>query len=337
MRRLLVLYCWVLGTFGAAQTPTMTYANPVVTPVAADPSIIRAPDGSFYLYATQDDWGDGQGSHYLPIFTSDDLVAWTYLKDVFVVPPNWKESGGFTWAPDISYYEGLYYLYYAYSLWGDPNPCIALATADAPQGPWTDLGRAVFCSNDIGVPNSIDPFVWDDGAARTLLWGSFHGIYAVTLSADGTEVQGDKIRLADNRFEGAYIYPHDDAYYLFLSGGSCCEGADSTYQLYVGRSQTLTGPYLDSQGRDLRSGGGDVILARNEVFVGPGHNSVIRDDAGVDWLVYHAIPLQEPRLANGVNHRPALLERIDWVDGWPVINGGRGPSSSPQPAPTINP
>ena len=182
MKKLLILYLWIVATLALAQT----YTNPVVTPVAADPSIIRAPDGSFYLYATQDDWDDGQGSHYLPIFKSDDLVTWTYLKDVFTVPPNWKESGGFTWAPDISYHDGRYYLYYAYSLWGDPDPCIALATAEQPEGPWTDLGRAVFCSKDIGVENSIDPFVWDEDGTRTLVWGSFHGIYAVALSDDGT-------------------------------------------------------------------------------------------------------------------------------------------------------
>ena len=331
MKRLLFLCLWLLSVFGAAQT----YTNPIVTPVAADPSIIRAPDGSFYLYATQDDWGDGQGSHYLPIFKSDDLVTWTYLKDVFTVPPNWKESGGFTWAPDISYHGGRYSLYYAYSLWGDPDPCIALATAEQLEGPWTDLGRAVFCSQDIGVENSIDPFVWDEDGTRTLVWGSFHGIYAVALSDDGTQAEGDKVQLAAGPFEGAYVYRHDGTYYLFLSSGSCCEGANSTYRVVVGRSQNLTGPYLDAEGRDLRSNGGNVMLARNDTFVGPGHVSVISDDAGVDWLLYHAIPLAEPRLPNGVNHRPALLDRIDWVDGWPVVNGGRGPSSTPQPVPTI--
>lgn len=331
MKKLLFSCLWALSLCGWAQT----YTNPVITPVAADPSIIRAPDGSFYLYATQDDWGDGQGSHYLPIFKSDDLVTWTYLKDVFTVPPNWKESGGFTWAPDISYHDGRYSLYYAYSLWGDPDPCIALATAAQPEGPWTDLGHAVFCSKDIGVENSIDPFVWDEDGTRTLIWGSFHGIYAVALSADGTRAEGEKLELAAGPVEGAYVYRHDGDYYLFLSSGSCCDGANSTYHVVVGRSQSLTGPYVDAEGRDLRSSGGSVILARNDTFVGPGHVSVISDDAGVDWLLYHAIPLAEPRLPNGVNHRPALLERIDWVNGWPVINGGRGPSSTPQLVPTI--
>ena len=270
---------WVLSIPGAAQT----YTNPVATPVAADPSIIRAPDGTFYLYATQDNWDDGQGSHYLPIFTSNDLVTWTYLKDVFLVPPNWKDSGGFTWAPDISFHDGTYYLYYAYSLWGDPDPCIGLATAAQPEGPWEDLGRAVFCSQEIGVDNSIDPFVWDEDGARTLIWGSFHGIYAVGLSEDGTQPDGEKVLLADDRFEGAYVILRDGFYYLFVSAGSCCDGANSTYTLHVGRSENLTGPYLDAEGRDLREGGGTFVVAANDVWVGPGHNSVVTDDEGA-WI-----------------------------------------------------
>lgn len=312
-----------------------TYTNPVVTPVAADPSVVRAPDGTFYLYATQDDWADGQGNHYLPIFKSKDLVTWTYLKDALPAPPTWEEDGGFTWAPDISFRGGTYYLYYAASLWGDPNPCIGLATSQNPGGPFKDLGHAVFCSEDIGVPNSIDPFVWDDGETRTLVWGSFNGIYAVQLSEDGTEPAGKKARLADTRFEAPWIVRRGGFYYLLLSAGSCCDGEFSTYTVYVGRSKNLTGPYLDSAGRDLDAGGGDILLAANDTWVGPGHNAVIQDDAGADWLVYHAIPRENPRLENGVNRRPTLIDRLEWKNGWPKVDGDAGPSTTAQPVPTV--
>lgn len=237
------------------QSPT-TYINPVVTPVAADPHVIRAPDGTFYLYATQDDWGDGRGVHFIPIFRSKDMVRWEYVTDAFRLPPAWKDGGGFLWAPDVSYRRGVYYLYYAYSQWGDPNPCIGLATAKEPTGPFEDLGRAVFCSADVGVPNSIDPFVFNDPQAHTLIWGSFHGIYAVRLSEDGTRPIGAKVLLADRRFEAPFVYQKGGYYYLFVSSGSCCEGEQSTYILWVGRARNLLGPYLDRQGRDLRYGGG---------------------------------------------------------------------------------
>lgn len=325
-------------SIGIAITPfsaAQTYTNPVATPVAADPSVVRAPDGTFYLYATQDDWADGQGNHYLPIFSSTDLVNWTFVTDAFSGPPSWKDDGGFTWAPDISFSEGQYYLYYAASLWGDPNPCIGLGTSKSPEGPFEDLGRAVFCSEDVGVENSIDPFVWTDNGVRTLIWGSFHGIYAVKLSKDGTKAVGETVQLADDRFEGPYVIRRNGFYYLFVSAGSCCDGEYSTYTLYVGRSKNLTGPYVDAQGQELLGGGGTVMLAANDTWVGPGHNSVIQDNVGTDWLFYHAIPKDDPRLPNDVNRRPALLEKITWQGGWPTVNGGAGPSTDPQPVPTL--
>ena len=315
-----------------AQMSSKTYANPVVTPVAADPSLFRADDGAFYLYATQDDWDDGQGSRYLPIFRSDDLVDWTYVANALVWPPEWKTGGGGLWAPHISKRGDTYFLYYSISTWGDPDPCIGLATSKDPEGPFEDLGQPVFCSQEIGVANSIDPFVWDDGETRTLVWGSFNGIYAVPLSEDGTRPAGEKTRLADTRFEAPWIVRRDGFYYLFLSAGSCCDGEFSTYTVYVGRSKDLTGPYLDSAGRDLDAGGGDILLTANDTWVGPGHNAVIQDDAGTDWLVYHAIPRANPRLENGVNRRPTLIDRLEWQNGWPKVTG---PTSEAQIAPHI--
>lgn len=313
-------------------TSGATYTNPVVTPVAADPSIIRAEDGSYYLYATQDDWADGKGSRYIPIFKSEDLVNWTYVRNAFVWPPAWKGGGGGYWAPHISKRDDTYYLYYSVSTWGDENPCIGLGTSKNPEGPFTDLERPVFCSQDIGVANSIDPFVWDDGDTRTMVWGSFNGIYSVKLSEDGTEAVGDKTQLADTRFEAPWIVRRGGFYYLFLSAGSCCDGEFSTYAVYVGRAKNLTGPYLDKAGRDLNQGGGEILLGRNDTWVGPGHNALVQDDVGDDWLLYHAIPKDNPRLTNGVNNRPTLLDRLEWKGGWPSMTG---PSHTPQPAPRV--
>jgi arabinan endo-1,5-alpha-L-arabinosidase len=312
-----------------------TFTNPVIEPVAADPSVIRAADGTWYLYATQDRWDDGV-ERYLPIFSSTDLVEWQYLGDTFALPPRWK-SQGFLWAPDVSEYDDRFWMYYGYSTWGDPNPCIGLATADHPAGPWEDLGASVFCSEDIGVRNSIDPFVWSEDGERTLVWGSFHGIHAARLVEDGSAVTGELVRLADERFEGAYLIERAGWYYLFVSSGSCCAGAESTYITWVGRSEDLLGPYRDDLGRDLRYGGGRVVLFRNDDWVGPGHNAVVTDDAGTDWLVYHAIDPRRPLLRSGATRRPVLIDPIDWVDGWPVVHDDAGPSSAPQPRPVVRP
>ncbi|MEX2540355.1 MAG: family 43 glycosylhydrolase [Trueperaceae bacterium] len=324
----------VLVLTGTALTQTGTYRNPIVTPTAADPSLLRAEDGRFYLVATQDSW-DGRVEHFLPIFVSDDLIDWEFVGDAFALPPSWKDGGGFLWAPDLSFFEGRYYLYYAYSQWGDSNPCIGLATSEEPAGPWEDLGRPVFCSLDIGVRNSIDPFVWYEGGQRTLIWGSFHGIYAVELDEPGSSPAGEPVLLADGRFEAPYLIERDGFFYLFLSSGSCCEGATSTYLTWVGRSDSLLGPYVDAMGRDLRYGGGEVVLFRNDDWVGPGHNAVVQDEDGRDWIVYHAISPGEPLLRNGATRRPALIDPIDWEDAWPVVNDGEGPSSTEMEVPAV--
>ncbi|NJO69768.1 MAG: family 43 glycosylhydrolase, partial [Bacteroidetes bacterium] len=117
--------------------PEGYYRNPVFQPVFADPSVVKATDGYFYAYATEDDWGGTNGLHIVPVIRSADLVNWTFVTDVFTQKPAWKNQG-FIWAPDISIVNGKYYLYYSYSLWGDPNPGIGLAIADEPGGPFTD-------------------------------------------------------------------------------------------------------------------------------------------------------------------------------------------------------
>ena len=324
------------GTSLTGERAPLGYRNPVVTPVAADPSVVRGPEGRFYLFATADSWADGHGVRYLPRFVSDDLVHWSAAGTVFDERPAWKRDGGL-WAPDVSVHDGTYYLYYAYSTWGDPNPCIGLATAPHPEGPWQDLGRPVFCSDDIGVENSIDAFAWYEGEARTLIWGSFHGIYAVALTADGTRAVGEPVLLADRRFEAPYVLQRDGWYYLFLSAGTCCEGAASTYHLLVGRSDALLGPYVDAVGRDLREGGGTLLLQGNSAWAGPGHNAVVTDDAGTAWLLYHAMPRHDARLPNGTNRRQALLDPIAWTsDGWPVVAGGT-PGTAHASVPTIVP
>jgi arabinan endo-1,5-alpha-L-arabinosidase len=334
--RQLVLGMLLAGAaLAAAAEDRPMYTNPVILPVAADPTIARGPDGLFYLYATQDNWSDGKPDHLVPLFTSADLVHWEWRSDAFGLPPAWKQGGGGLWAPDITFFNGAWHLYYAYSKWGDPDPGIGVATAASPAGPWTDLGRPVLMSSTSGVENSIDPEVWVEGAVKTLLWGSFHGIYAAPLSADGTRLAGDKVMVADKRFEAPLLTKHDGFYYLFLSLGSCCEGARSTYTLYVGRSKAVTGPYVDSSGRNLLYGGGEVVIYRNDTWVGPGHATLVADDAGTDWLLYHAMPAKDATLPNGTNRRQGLLDPITWVDGWPVVNDGDGPGWQPAPAPVV--
>jgi arabinan endo-1,5-alpha-L-arabinosidase len=323
---------FALVTAGCGSS-TPRYENPVFEPVLADPSVVRADDGTFYAYGTEDDWGDGEGSRLVPIVRSADLVSWEHVGEALPTRPNWH--AGFVWAPDVSRFGDKYLLYYAISTWGDRNPGIGVATADHPAGPFEDHGK-LFDSDEIGVPNSIDPQLVVEADTPYLVWGSFHGLWGIELAEDARSLAGEKFPIADERFEAPYIIERDGAYWLFASLGSCCEGERSTYHVAVGRADALEGPYLDRDGADLLRGGGTVLIEGGEAFVGPGHNTVVQDDAGDDWLVYHAIDPEQPRLRGGATRRPMMLDRISWEDGWPAI-AGNVPSSDRKPAPHIDP
>lgn len=290
-----------------------SYANPVVDLSLPDPTVVKAPDGHFYLYATEN-------TRNLPIYRSDNLVDWTFLGTAFTnkTRPNFVKKGGI-WAPDINYIDGRYVMYYAMSTWGGEWACgIGVATADRPEGPFTDHGK-LFISKEIDIQNCIDPFYIEDGGRKYLFWGSFHGIYGAELTDDGLKLkEGTKPeRVAGDFMEAAYIHKRDGHYYLFGSEGRCCEGAKSTYRVTVGRSDNLFGPYVDKQGQKLLDNHFEVILHSNDKFVGPGHNSeIITDKNGTDWMLYHSYLRSKPE-----NGRLLLLDEVKWHDGWPHIVG----------------
>jgi arabinan endo-1,5-alpha-L-arabinosidase len=321
----------------AKQVVIQYYNNPVFTSAMADPTVIQDPKSKlFYSYGTEDNWQDGKGEKLIPILESKDLIHWRYVGDAFMNKPNWKQEG-YLWAPDVEYIGNKYFLYYAYSTWGDPNPGIGLAISDVPQGPFLDYGK-LFDSNDIGVPNSIDPCYYADSNGNYLFWGSFstapnQGIYAIQLSEDSRHLKAGatKTKIAAGDFEGTMICKKGDYYYFFGSKGSCCDGINSTYHVLVARSTNLLGPYLDQNGNSiLNRGNGTVILHGNDKFVGPGHNSnLITDKAGNDWILYHAYEKKA-----GATIRMLMLDGIKWIDGWPYIEG-QSPSAAETKGPAF--
>jgi arabinan endo-1,5-alpha-L-arabinosidase len=318
--------------------PNQTYTNPVFEPVLADPSILRDGD-YFYAYGTEDDWGPEGGHKLVPIVRSTDLVDWELVGNAFVSKPTWKNSGGI-WAPDVAKVNGKFHMYYSYSTWGDPDPGIGLAIADKPEGPFIDQGK-LFLSSEIGVANSIDAFYIEEEGKKYLFWGSFHGIYAIELSEDGKNLKGEKKKIGDNHLEASYIHKKNGKYVYFGSMGSCCEGANSSYRVVVAVADAILGPYLDKNGNDIAKGfHGELILEGNTVdygFAGPGHNGhIMTDDVGNDWILYHAIPKNNPLLSNGASRRPLMLDKIRWVDEvWPLIEN-RSPSLSSQNVPEFD-
>ncbi len=180
-----------------------------------------------------------------------------------------------------------------------------------------DHGK-MFRSNEINVQNSIDPFYVEDGGKKYLFWGSFRGIYGIELSDDGLSVRkGAKLRrVAGTAYEGTYIHKKDGYYYFFASIGTCCEGLKSTYTTVVGRSKKLFGPYVDKSGKKMLDNHHEVLIHKNDAFVGTGHNSeIVTDKTGNDWMFYHAVSTKNP------GGRVLMMDKVDWKDGWPSVIG----------------
>jgi len=297
----------------------------------ADPSVLYdSLSRKFYVYGTADNWDDGKGVRYIPIASSDNLTDWMYFSEAFskITKPNWQAGG--IWAPDVVKVNDNFHLYYSISKWGDLNPSIGVAIGNSPLGPFYDKGR-IFSSQEIDVPNSIDPFYFEDNGKKYLFWGSFssslnQGTYGIELSPDGLEYinKESKFKIAAGDWEAVVIHKRGNYYYMFGSKGSCCEGANSSYHVLVARSINLKGPYLDKDGHDISiRGNGTLILEGNSKIVGPGHTSRIMTDLeGQDWILYHGIQSNRPILPNNTNRRCLFMDKVNWKDDWPIINDG---------------
>lgn len=326
-------------------SPSATYTNPVTAGVVdtfPDPTMIRGKDGSWYAYGTTNpvfNSAGEEGEHILPVLRSDNMVDWKYVGDVIApdaIPSFWR-SNSRAWAPDIRYVDGRYHLTYALSTGG-----IALATAPTPTGPWTHHGLLVPSAAVNGCPtgNIDQAFFTDTDGTHYLYWGSYDVICVSKTNADGTALTGPVTQVAQGRrMEGAFVVKHDGFYYLMYSDAGCCDGAFSGYTTKVGRSRSPFGPFEDDAGTDLMSHsskGGFVLAPNGNGFTGVGHNAVQTDLAGQDWIVYHGIsnadpdfpPVQTRAGEKHLSKRPMLIDRLDWIDGWPVANAGAGGSVS---------
>ena len=316
-----------------------------ITPVH-DPSIIRQAD-TYYVFCTTGRDSKGQ----IPIRTSKDLLHWTLAGSVFAKLPDWaaRRIPGAVgiWAPDISFVNGKYCLYYAVSTFGSNRSAIGLATnatldARSPRYKWVDQGL-VFESFKTDSYNCIDPtHVVDREGGQWLAFGSFWGgIMLIKLDPrTGKPAPGDRhvVCLAQrpvpeggpDAIEANYIIERGGYYYLFASYDYCCKGIFSTYYTAMGRSKAIAGPYLDRLGRPMTEGYGSVIvkadLQENGEWRGPGHCAILRDGGGRDYIVYHAYYMPKGARMDPSqwrqNHVGAPYLRIAplvWSnDGWPA-------------------
>ncbi len=315
----------------------------------ADPSVIRGRDGWWYAYATSDPLKAGDQPGAMHMARTRDWSSWEYLGTVFDAGnrPSWATPNAGLWAPDIRYVAGRYVLYFTVTdttLNPGGDSAIGVATAPTPAGPWTATGAPAVPPRPApggGFLWTFDPAGFTDAAGqRYLYYGSyFGGLWVTRMSADGLTPVGTATQVAvDNRYEGSYVVRHGDFYYLMGSAANCCAGPTTGYSVFAGRSRSPLGPFVDAEGTSLltsRVGGTTVLTQNGNRFVGAGHHAVVTDAEGRDFIGYHAIDRTNPWLTTtfGINRRPMLLDRLDWVDGWPRTRAGAGPVRHPAAGP----
>lgn len=295
-----------------------------------DPVIIKQ-DSLYYIFCT------GFG---ISMFSSSDMQNWKTEKPVFIKAPQWAVNAipgfkGHIWAPDISYHNGIYFLYYAVSAFGKNTSAIGLATnktlnTASPDYKWEDHGKVIQSVPGRDMWNAIDPNEIDDEKGNHwLTFGSFwNGMKLVKLSSDLKSVAQpeewytvaarqrnfmlpDSVA-GDAAIEAPFIFRKDKFYYLFVSYDYCCRGEKSTYKMMVGRSEKIQGPYVDKDGVSMNLGGGSTLLEGDKNWHGVGHNAVATF-SGTDYLVFHGYDA-------GDKGKPKLrIEKLKWINGWPVV------------------
>ncbi len=313
-----------------------------ITDVPMHDPVMYRQDGIYYIFAT------GFG---VAVWSSPDMVRWTREKPVFGTPPAWAVKAvptfrGAIWAPDISYFAGRYYLFYAVSAFGKNTSCIGVATnatldPRAPNFKWVDHGSVIQSIPGVTNWNAIDPniIVADDGTAYMTFGSFWEGIKIVRLTPDRLGVAepldhlltiasrksdpatpnppapaGNPVDAGGNAIEAPFIFRHAGYYYLFASIDYCCRGPKSNYKMIIGRSTSITGPYADEAGVPLARGGGTILLAGDSKWYGVGHNGVNSFD-GVDYIVFHGYDASDPH-----GRSKLRIDRLKWTeDGWPVV------------------
>jgi len=300
-----------------------------VTPFR-DPSVMRQ-NGTYYVFGT-DPGIPTSGS--LPIVCSQDRVAWTACGFVFSAIPQWvtQQVPGVVglWAPDISYFNGLYHLYYAGSTFGSNTSVIGLATnttldSSDPNYRWVDQGE-VLGSAAADDFNAIDPNILVDADGTVwLTYGSFwSGIKQRQIDPTSGELLSSNPTVYSLAYrpnaqydpiEGSSLVHKGNYYYLFVSFDFCCNTNpyQDNYRIMVGRGASPNGPFTDMNGVDMMQGGGTQLLAGDNIdWNAPGGQTAYLDSQNGDIIVFHAIHLPDGAAYLFVNS-------LSWTNDWPQI------------------
>ena len=281
-----------------------------------DPVMIKEAD-TYYVFSTG-----------MRIKTSKDRINWVNAGSVFggdSLKLDWwdddiKEKIGL-WAPDIHYCNGKYHLYYSVSAWMNFNSSIGYVTnttlnKNDPAYKWVDEGQVISFKNGGKGVNVIDPNIFiDTDGKKYLIYGSYQaGLRLVELDNQTGKLKKDPpdiTTLTTSLGEGVFIIKGHGYYYIFASRGKCCSGMNSTYQIVIGRSTNLLGPYLNKEGESWVDNKYSLFLAGDSTEPGRGHNGFFTEH-DTTFIVYHAYT----RSADGaslLNISPVYIDK----EGWP--------------------
>jgi arabinan endo-1,5-alpha-L-arabinosidase len=314
----------------AAAGPLTTYEFTGDTSPVHDPSIIRQ-GSTYYVFST--DASSNQGG-FIPIRCSTDKIAWSACGFVFTALPSWISTAVSqatdVWAPDISFFNGAYHVYYAVSSFGSNISAIGLATNSTldstdPAYNWVDQGLILQSSSSDDF-NAIDPNILVDASGSVwLTYGSFwSGIFQQQIDPATGQIQSGSATyhlaerassVANDPIEAASLVYENGYYYLFVSWDYCCEvnPAQSDYKIVVGRGTSPNGPFTDQSGVDMATGGGTLLLQGDDKWAGPGGQTAYIDATDGDLIVFHALLLSQ----NGLDY--LFVRSLGWADDWPVI------------------
>lgn len=301
-----------------------TFTNPVIGPDWPDPTVIDGGDGYYYSIAT----------HIKEMRRSRNLIDWESTgvdpisKSTRTVLANLSEN---IWAPSLARIGGKWLIYVSVYHKGDIDNRIVVLQSDKVTGPYIFKGE-VINGSALGILNTIDPFVFEDEGNVWMFFGSCQGgIHRVRLSDDGMRIRFGCVpehvaglsRKIDEpciwgkigAYEGSYLVKRHGWWYLFVSGGKY---TDNTYYLTVGRSRTVDGEFVDSEGRSMLKGLAEPILEseKGAEINGAGHNGdVFSATDGSDWIFIHAHDTGfKP------DERPTFLQELKWnEEKWPYF------------------
>lgn len=312
MKKLAALILTLVVTYSHGQTLVLPGDFP-------DPSIAKIGD-SYWATATTSNWAPA-----FPLLESKDLVHWELKGHVFKDLPAWSDY--YFWAPEISYEKNKVYVYYAAHK-RDGNLCVAVASADSPEGPYKDHGT-LMCEK----AGSIDAFPFRDNSGKLFLVWKEDGnsvkqptpIWAMEMNEQRTQLIGEKFELfrndapwEANLVEGVSMIRHGGYIYAFYAGAGCC-GRECSYAMGVARAKDLRGPWEKFEKNPL--------FNATDEWKCPGHGTPIEKD-GRYYLLYHAYHAKGGVYAG----RQGLLKEFKFTDdGWIILVNDTAQPVKPKP------